>query len=123
MSNASKERSCCGPSRLCGGGVGDGQTFGGAGPGPADTGASAMPDPMTKAEQAYREDLEAQVRGERAGQIAVFCCPHCGGVLRQTGETRLAEFVCHVGHSYEGEALFSAIADNIEFMSWSLARG
>ena len=89
---------------------------------PAVTRGMAMPDSLAKAEDAYRHDLNAQARGERAGHLAVFSCPHCGGVMRQTDETRIAQFLCHVGHSYEGEALLSSQGELVETMSWSLLR-
>lgn len=90
--------------------------------GPTDPGTVAMPDTLTNAEEAYRRDLEAQARGERAGQVSLFSCPHCGGVMRQTEETLLTEFLCHIGHAYEGEALLGAQAETIETTSWNLMR-
>jgi two-component system chemotaxis response regulator CheB len=89
---------------------------------PAGAGVKAMPDTLTKAQEAYRHDIEAQTSGARVGQIAVFSCPNCGGVMRQTDETKLAEFLCHVGHAYEGEALLEAQAESIEATSWNLVR-
>jgi two-component system chemotaxis response regulator CheB len=89
---------------------------------PVDAGAGAMPDTITKAEQAYHRDMEAQSRGERAGHVSLFSCPHCGGVMRQTEENRVAEFLCHVGHAYEGETLLVAQGETIETASWSLMR-
>jgi two-component system chemotaxis response regulator CheB len=90
--------------------------------GPVDAGAGTMLDTITKAEESSRRDLEAQARGERAGQVSLFSCPHCGGVLRQTEESRLAEFLCHIGHAYEGEALLVAQGETIETTSWNLMR-
>jgi two-component system chemotaxis response regulator CheB len=81
-----------------------------------------MPDTIAKAEESSRRDLKAQARGERAGLVSLFSCPHCGGVLRQTEETRLAEFLCHIGHAYEGEALLTAQSDTIETTAWNLVR-
>ncbi len=86
------------------------------------TGVTDMPDTLTKTEDAARQDFAAQERGARAGQVSVYSCPHCGGVMRQTDEVRLAEFLCHVGHAYEGEALLAAQAENIETNGWNLMR-
>ncbi len=81
-----------------------------------------MPDSIVNAEEASRRDFAAQQQGERIGQLSIFSCPHCGGVLRQTEETRLAEFLCHVGYSYKGEALLGAQAESVETMVWTLLR-
>jgi two-component system chemotaxis response regulator CheB len=89
---------------------------------PVDARAGVMPDTVARAEEAYQRDFEAQAHGERAGRVSLFSCPHCGGVMRQTEETRLAEFLCHIGHAYEGEALLSAQAETIEGTSWNLMR-
>jgi two-component system chemotaxis response regulator CheB len=89
---------------------------------PVQTGTKAMPDSLIRAGEATREDFAAQQQGERAGQVSLFSCPHCVGVMRQTDETRLAEFLCHVGHSFEGESLLSAQSETIETIAWSLLR-
>ncbi len=86
------------------------------------TRATTMPDTLTRAEEATRKEFGAQQRGERAGHVSLFSCPACGGVMRQTDETRLAEFLCHVGHYYEGEALLAAQAETIETTAWGLLR-
>jgi two-component system chemotaxis response regulator CheB len=89
---------------------------------PADEGTRDMPDTISKAEEATQRDFAAQERGERVGQVSMYSCPHCGGVLRQTDETRLAEFLCHVGHAYEGESLLKSQAEMIETSAWNLLR-
>jgi two-component system chemotaxis response regulator CheB len=88
----------------------------------AEKEVNGMPDTMVKAEADTHRDFAAQERGERAGQVSLFSCPSCGGVMRQTDESRLAEFLCHVGHAYEGETLLAAQAENIENSCWSLDR-
>lgn len=81
-----------------------------------------MTDPMTRVEETTRADLAAQERGERAGGVSALSCPLCGGVMWQTEELRLAEFRCHVGHSFVGEALYDELADYIGRGWYSLMR-
>jgi two-component system chemotaxis response regulator CheB len=81
-----------------------------------------MPDPMVMTEAKQHEDMASQERGERAGDVSVLACPLCGGVMWQTAEKRLAEFRCHVGHSFEGETLLDELRESIERGAWSLAR-
>lgn len=85
-------------------------------------GDPTMSDTMFKLEATVREDMASQERGERAGGVSVLSCPHCGGVMWQTGERRLAEFRCHVGHAFEGEALLGELEEWIEQGAWSLVR-
>jgi hypothetical protein len=59
------------------------------------------------------------VIGASAGGLS---CPACGGVMWQTQETAIAQFLCHVGHSFEGEGLLANQTEVIEQHSWSLAR-
>jgi two-component system chemotaxis response regulator CheB len=87
-----------------------------------DGGPSTMPDTMQKVEAKVHEDMIAQERGDRAGGVSVISCPHCGGVMWQTEERRLAEFRCHVGHSFEGQTLLGEMEDWIERTTWSLVR-
>jgi hypothetical protein len=42
--------------------------------------------------------------------------------MRQTDEVQLGEFLCHIGHVYEGEALLGAQAETIEATAWNLLR-
>jgi two-component system chemotaxis response regulator CheB len=77
---------------------------------------------MTKLEEQTRSDMASQERGERAGGVSVLSCPQCGGVMWQTAERRLAEFRCHVGHSFEGEALLGELTAYTESEAWSLVR-
>ena len=81
-----------------------------------------MPGTMLKVEATVREDMTSQERGERAGGVSVLSCPHCGGVMWQTEERRLAEFRCHVGHAFDGETLLEELTEWIEQRAWSLVR-
>lgn len=78
-----------------------------------------MPDPAsTIAEQ----DRNAQVRGERGGQLAVYTCPECAGALWQIEEPGPVRFRCHVGHVLSGEALLHEQFDALERSLWRAVR-
>ena len=64
-----------------------------------------MNDPLDGASLRAEEDIAAQERGERAGNISVLTCPDCGGTLWQVDGVGLVEFRCHTGHVYTSDAV------------------
>jgi two-component system chemotaxis response regulator CheB len=61
--------------------------------------------PKTDAVLLVEQDIDKQMHGERTGQVSVFSCPDCGGVLWQVDKAGPAEFRCHVGHEFGADKL------------------
>jgi two-component system chemotaxis response regulator CheB len=86
-------------------------------------GSPPMPtDPLEKMPEVQHADMEAQANGQRRGEVAVFTCPECGGVLWQVDEQQLLRFRCHVGHAYYAEALLADQAEHLDAALWSAVR-
>ena len=79
-------------------------------------------DPMERMPDVVREDMEEQVRNQRAGDVSVFTCPECGGSLWQVDQKGLTQFRCHVGHAYNGEALLAEQSETLEAALWTAVR-
>ncbi len=62
---------------------------------------------QTLVQQRIGRDLEAQVQdAPRSGQLSVYACPECGGVLWEThGQEDLLSFQCHTGHTVPAREL------------------
>jgi two-component system chemotaxis response regulator CheB len=86
------------------------------------TGVSTMTDPLEKMPDVVQSDMAEQVRNERRGQVSVFSCPECGGCLWQVNEADLVRFRCHVGHVYNGEAMFAEQSGILEAALWTAVR-
>ena len=92
-------------------------------PGPTAPGrGGAHMDPMERMPDVVREDMEAQIRNERAGEVSTFTCPECGGALWQVDQTELTQFRCHVGHAYNGETLLAEQSESLEAALWTAVR-
>lgn len=88
----------------------------------APTPGGDMTDPLEQSTEAVKQAMQAQVNGQRRGDISVFSCPECGGALWQVDEERLLRFRCHVGHVYHGEALLEEQAAGLEAALWTAVR-
>jgi two-component system chemotaxis response regulator CheB len=60
------------------------------------------------------EDIEAQKRGDRAGEPSLYSCPDCGGVLWQLQDEPYVRFRCHTGHECSGDELVVAKSRALE---------
>jgi two-component system chemotaxis response regulator CheB len=49
-------------------------------------------------------------------------CPACGGALSETHERALPEYVCHVGHRYNGDSLLAGLDNRVEGALWTAIR-
>lgn len=85
-------------------------------------GGPLVSDPIDTMPQVVRRDMEEQAHNQRGGSVSVFTCPECGGALWQVGEKELIRFRCHVGHVYNGEALFADQAEALEAALWTAVR-
>ncbi len=85
-------------------------------------GSTAMEDPFDKMPGVVETTMSEQVRNGRRGKLSAFSCPECGGVMWQVDEERLAEFRCHVGHAYSGEALLAEQSEALEAALWTAVR-
>src|SRR5262249_27910818 len=85
-------------------------------------GVPTMADPLEKMSEVASADQEAQLRGDRRGEVSVFTCPECGGTLWQVDEKELVRFRCHVGHIYNGEALLAEQSEALEAALWTAVR-
>lgn len=72
--------------------------------------------------QMIDDDLAAQQRGERSGELTTFSCPECGGVLWQVRESEPPSFRCHVGHAYGAEHLLTQQSEVVEHSIWYTLR-
>jgi two-component system, chemotaxis family, protein-glutamate methylesterase/glutaminase len=79
-------------------------------------------DPMEQMPEVVREDMDEQIRNERAGELSIFTCPECGGALWQVDQKELTQFRCHVGHAYNGEALLAEQSETLEAALWTAVR-
>jgi two-component system chemotaxis response regulator CheB len=85
-------------------------------------GGSNMADPLDKMPRIVDRDMEAQADGRRGGGLSVFTCPECGGAMWQVDESELVRFRCHVGHSYDAEALLAEQSEALEAALWTAVR-
>jgi two-component system chemotaxis response regulator CheB len=81
-----------------------------------------MIDPIEKMPGIVDNDMVAQSRGEKRGQVSTYSCPECGGTLWQVDDEKLIRFRCHVGHSYMGEQLLSEQGQYLEAALWTAIR-
>lgn len=56
------------------------------------------------------------------GELSVFSCPECHGVMVQLHEGGLLRFRCHTGHAYSSASLLAALDESIEDSLWSTMR-
>jgi two-component system chemotaxis response regulator CheB len=88
-------------------------------PKPSATGPA---DPIEKMSGVVKNDMAAQARNERRGEVSVFTCPECGGALWQVDEPKLIQFRCHVGHAYNAETLLAEQTEALEAALWCAVR-
>jgi two-component system chemotaxis response regulator CheB len=91
------------------------------GPG-TPVGGDAVMDPMEHMPDVVGDDMDEQIRNERAGELSIFTCPECGGALWQVAQKGLTQFRCHVGHAYNGEALLAEQSEALEAALWTAVR-
>ncbi len=78
-------------------------------------------NPQPRMEATSSRDLESQASDERAGQIATFTCPDCGGILWQADQDPLA-FRCYLGHYFAVEGLLQRQTEELEAALWTAVR-
>ena len=88
----------------------------------AAEGGFAVPDPLEQMPGRVQEDMAAQERDGRRGQLSVFTCPECGGSLWQVDQKELARFRCHTGHVYYAEKLLEEQSGALEAALWTAVR-
>jgi two-component system chemotaxis response regulator CheB len=88
----------------------------------SEGGSPPMTDPIELMPEVVNEDMAAQERGHKNGQVSVYTCPECGGSLWQVGEGELVRFRCHVGHAYYADRLYSDQAEALEAALWTAVR-
>lgn len=71
---------------------------------PAETGTSAL------------------AAGHVSGELSVFTCPDCGGVMWEQSSGGLLRYVCHVGHAYSEKSLIESHSDALETALWTALR-
>lgn len=59
---------------------------------------------------------------DRSGQVSVFTCPECGGILWEADEQGLLQFRCRVGHAYSAESMLAAQVDSVDRALWTALR-
>src|SRR5205085_3034076 len=85
-------------------------------------GGPAMTDPLERMVDVVDRDMQAQVNGQRRGEVSTFSCPECGGPLWQVDEPGVLRFRCHVGHAYYGDALLEEQSAALEAALWTAVR-
>jgi two-component system chemotaxis response regulator CheB len=86
------------------------------------SGGTAMPDPLEEMPQRVHADMTEQQEDGRSGQVSLYTCPECGGVMWQVPERAPPRFRCHVGHSYYGESLLEEQSQALEAALWTAVR-
>lgn len=86
------------------------------------TGDPLMTDPLEQMPDIVESDLQAQMAGQRGGQLTTLTCPECGGTLWQVDGQGLLRFRCHLGHAFYGEGLFHEQALALEAALWTAVR-
>jgi two-component system chemotaxis response regulator CheB len=84
--------------------------------------ASAGAGEPKPAEKITQHDLQTQVKDERNGQISVFTCPDCGGIMWEMDEAGSPQFRCHLGHQYKAGVLLDKQTTALEAALWSAVR-
>lgn len=72
--------------------------------------------------QTINRDFSEQAADEREGELTVYTCPDCGGVMWQAQTGPEGWFRCHVGHAYAPEVLLVQKTEEIEAALWACVR-
>jgi two-component system, chemotaxis family, protein-glutamate methylesterase/glutaminase len=67
-------------------------------------------------------DIDAQIQGEREGEVAIYTCPVCGGSLWQEAAEDAPGFRCHLGHAFSAGALAREQAAKLGVALWVAVR-
>lgn len=59
---------------------------------------------------------------DRPGELGVFSCPECHGVLWETDEGGVLRFRCRVGHVYSADSMLAAQTDSVDRALWAALR-
>jgi two-component system, chemotaxis family, protein-glutamate methylesterase/glutaminase len=57
-----------------------------------------------------------------AGELSVFTCPECHGVLTALQEGRIIRFRCHTGHALSAQSLLESTSEQVEERIWDAVR-
>ena len=79
-------------------------------------------DPVEEAKAIIHQDFREQESNRRDGQLTMFTCPDCGGMLWQSDTGPILRFQCHVGHAWGVEALLDQKSENLEAALWTSVR-
>lgn len=60
---------------------------------------------------------------DKPGNLSVFGCPECGGVLWEMEEGTLLRYRCRVGHAYTADSLVAEQSLHLEAALWAALRG
>lgn len=81
-----------------------------------------MAQGQDSAEEMIKQDMRAQENDQRAGQLTMYTCPDCGGVLWQAESGPVTGCRCHVGHAWGAEALLGNKSEELEAALWAGVR-
>lgn len=79
-------------------------------------------EPIEDLRQLVQQQRDAQIEGERRGQISLFTCPECSGTLWQVDQGEFVQFRCHVGHILSGRTLLEGQTEAVENALWFCIR-
>jgi two-component system chemotaxis response regulator CheB len=70
----------------------------------------------TRIAQGYRENFES------VGELSIYSCPECSGVLRKIRDGDLLRFRCQVGHAFSIHTMLREQAEMLEESLWTTLR-
>lgn len=82
----------------------------------------AVADQDEQIAQTINRDFSEQAADGRDGELTVYTCPDCGGVMWQSDTGPEGWFRCHVGHAYAPEVLLIQKSEEIEGALWACVR-
>jgi two-component system chemotaxis response regulator CheB len=85
-------------------------------------GITTMPEGINIEVKIAREEHAVGAGVLTLGELSLYACPECHGVLLQMQQDDLTRFRCHTGHGYTAESLMAEMDDKIEDALWSAIR-
>jgi two-component system, chemotaxis family, protein-glutamate methylesterase/glutaminase len=88
-----------------------------------ETPASTNGEPKTEKEiKVAMDEDRTNYNLQELGELSIYTCPECHGVLTSIREGKLVRFRCHTGHAFSADTLLAAISEQIEDNLWSAIR-
>ncbi len=87
---------------------------------------NAMPlkDEKTKIEIEIAAEKNALDKGALdIGELSMFTCPECHGVLSKIMDGNISRFRCHTGHAFSADVLMAAVTEKVEESLYNAIRG